>query len=254
MRRREFIAVVAGALSWPVAADAQQTGKMPRIGILNNGSAASTTNSAFFQGLRELGYTEGQNLAVDFRFADWQLDRLPALAAELVALKVDVIVAGATPAARAAKEATRTIPIVAVSVGDPVGDELIASLGSPGGNVTGNTFLGPELVAKRLQLFRNAVPGFSRLAAIWHPGAYGERTMQGFLKETEATARKLGIELQLVQALYAAEFENAFSAMVRWNADALIVLPSPCCSPSTDASWSWPRKTGCRQCIRRESL
>ena len=227
MRRREFIAVVAGALSWPVAADAQQTGKMPRIGILNNGSAVSRTNYAFFQGLRELGYTEGQNLAIEFRFADWQLDRLPALAAELVALKVDVIVAGATPAARAAKQATRTIPIVAVSVGDPVGDELVASLGSPGGNVTGNTFLGPELVAKRLQLFRNAVPGFSRLAAIWHPGAYGERTMQGFLKETEATARKLGIELQLVQALYAAEFENAFSAMVRWNADALIVLPSP---------------------------
>jgi putative ABC transport system substrate-binding protein len=213
MRRREFIAVVAGALTWPVAADAQQTGKMPRIGILNNGSAASTTNYPFFQGLRELGYTEGQNLAIEFRFADWQLDRLAALAAELVALKVDVIVAGATPAARAAKQATTTIPIVAVSVGDPVGDELVASLGSPGGNVTGNTFLGPELVAKRLQLFRSAVPGFSRLAAIWHPGAYGERTMQGFLKETEATARKLGIELQLVQALYAAEFVDAGGLM-----------------------------------------
>src|SRR6478609_7870000 len=227
MRRREFIAVVAGAFSWPVAADAQQTGKMPRIGILNNGFAGSTTNFALFQGLRELGYTEGQNLAIEFRFADWQLDRLPALAAELVALRVDVIVAGATPAARAAKQATKKIPIVAVSVGDPVGDELVASLGAPGGNVTGNTFLGPELVAKRLQLFRNAVPGFSRLAAIWHPGAYGERTMQGFLKETEATARKLEIELQLLQALHAAEFENAFSAMIGWNADALIVLPSP---------------------------
>src|SRR6266853_429350 len=186
MRRREFIAVVAGALSWPVAADAQQTGKMPRIGILNNGFAGSTTNSALFQGLRELGYTEGQNLAIEFRFADWQLDRHPAL-----------------------------------------GDELVESLGSPGGNVTGNTFLGPELVAKRLQLLRDAVPGFSRLAAIWHPGAYGERTMRGFLNETEATARKLGIELQLVQALYAADLENAFSAMIRWNADALIVLPSP---------------------------
>ena len=101
MRRREFIAVVAGALSWPVAADAQQTGKMPRIGILNNGSAVSRTNYAFFQGLRELGYTEGQNLAVDFRFADWQLDRLPALAAELVALKVDVIVTSGASASLA---------------------------------------------------------------------------------------------------------------------------------------------------------
>jgi putative ABC transport system substrate-binding protein len=154
------------------------------------------------------------------------LNRLPDLAAELVTLKVDVVVAGATPAARAAKQATSTIPIVAVAMGDPVADELVASLGSPGGNVTGNTFLGPELVAKRLQLFRDAVPGFSRLAAIWHPGAYGERTMRGFLKETEATARKLGIELQLVQALSAADLENAFSAMTRWNADALIVLPS----------------------------
>ena len=107
MRRREFIAVVAGALSSPVTADAQQTGKMPLIGILNNGSATSTSNHALFQGLRELGYTQGQNLAIEFRFAHWQLDRLPALAAELVALKVDIIVAGATPAARAAKQATR---------------------------------------------------------------------------------------------------------------------------------------------------
>jgi putative tryptophan/tyrosine transport system substrate-binding protein len=183
MKRREFIAVVVGALSWPIAGAAQQTGKMPRIGILNNGSAAlySRTNP-FLQGLRELGYTEGQNLAIEFRFADWELNRLPELAAELVTLKVDVIVAGATPAARAAKRATSTIPVVAVAMGDPVGDELVASLGSPGANVTGNTFLGPELVAKRLQLFRDAVPGFSRLAAIWHPGAYGERTMHGFLK------------------------------------------------------------------------
>jgi len=228
MRRREFIALLGGAAAaWPLAARAQQAGKMPRIGILNNGSAAlySRTNP-FFEGLRELGYKKGENLAIEFRFADWELNRLPDLAAELVALKVDVIVAGATPAARAAKQATSTIPIVAVAMGDPVGDELVMNLGSPGGNVTGNTFLGPELVAKRLQLFKDAVPGFSRLAAIWHPGAYGERTMRGFLNETEATARKLGIELQLVQALYAADLENAFSAMTKWNADALIVLPS----------------------------
>ncbi len=212
MKRRKFIALLGGAITWPLAARAQQPGKMPRIGILNNGSGVVySMSNAFLEGLRELGYIEGQNLAIEFRFADWHLDRLPDLAAELVTLKVDVIVAGATPAARAAKQATSTIPIVAVSVGDPVEDELVASLGSPGGNVTGNTFLGPELVAKRLQLFRDAVPGFSRL----------------FLKETEATARKLGIELQLVQALYAAEIENAFSAMIRWNADALIVLPSP---------------------------
>ncbi len=225
MRRREFLALLGGAAAaWPLAARAQQTGKISRIGVLNNGGAA--VNGPFLQGLQALGYTEGQNLTIEVRFADWKLDRLPALAAELVALKVDVIVAGATPAARAAKQATSTIPIVAVAMGDPVGDELVTNLGSPGGNVTGNTFLGPELVAKRLQLFKDAVPSFSRLAAIWHPGAYGERTMRGFLNETEATARKLGIELQLVQALHAADLENAFSAMTKWNADALIVLPS----------------------------
>jgi hypothetical protein len=124
--------------AFSTSADAQPTGRMRRIGILNGGSAASTSSYPFLQGLRELGYAEGQNLAIEFRFVDWQLNRLPALAAELVALRVDVIVAVATPAARAAKQATRTIPIVAVGMGDPVGDELVASLGSPGGNVTGN--------------------------------------------------------------------------------------------------------------------
>src|SRR5437764_13717662 len=131
MGRREFIALVGGAIAWPLAADAQRPGKMPRLGILNNGPAALYPRpNPFLQGLEDLGYVEGQNLATEFRFADWKLDRLPALAAELVAIKVDVIVAVATPAARAAKRATNTIPIVAVSMGDPVGDELVASLGS----------------------------------------------------------------------------------------------------------------------------
>ena len=232
MDRRTFIGTCAGSLlAVRCIAEAQQPPKIARVGYLMNGAPGSPEARAFLdafrQGLRERGYVEGQNILIEYRAADGKIERLPGLASELARLNLDVIVAGATPAARAAKQATGTIPIVAVSVGDPVGDELVASLGSPGGNVTGNTFLGPELVAKRLQLFRDAVPDFSRLAAIWHPGAYGERTMQSFLKETEATARKLGIELQLVQALYAAEFENAFSAMVRWNADALIVLPSP---------------------------
>src|SRR5207249_1508392 len=228
MRCREFIAAVVGALSWPIGVDAQQTGQIPRIGILNNGSAAlySRTNP-FLQGLRELGYIEGQNLAIEFRFADWQLNRLPELAAELVTLKVDVIVAGATPAARAAKQATSTIPVVAVAMGDPVGDELVASLGSPGANVTGNTFLGPELVAKRLQLFRDAVPGFSRLAAIWHPGAYGERTMSSMIRETETAARTLGVHLGLVAVQGPDELDRAFFTIAGERADALIVFPSP---------------------------
>ncbi len=223
MRRREFIALLGGAaVAWPLAARAQQAGKMPRIGILNNGSAAlySRTNP-FFEGLRELGYKEGENLAIEFRFADWELNRLPDLAAELVA------VAGATPAARAAKQATSTIPIVAVAMGDPVGDELVTNLGSPGGNVTGNTFLGPELVAKRLQLFKDAVPGFSRLAAIWHPGAYGERTMRNMIRETETAARTLGVHLGLVAVQGPDELDRAFFTIAGERADALIVFPSP---------------------------
>jgi putative ABC transport system substrate-binding protein len=227
MKRREFVALVGGALAWPLTADAQQPGKIPRIGILNNGPAALQRPNPFLQGLEELGYIEGQNLAIEFRFADWKLDRLPALAAELVARKVDVIVAVATPAARAAKHATNTIPIVAVSMGDPVGDELVASLGSPGGNVTGTTFLGPELVAKRFGLLKQAIPGVSRVAALWHPGAYGERTMKGFLQETEVAARTLGVQLQFVQALGPEDLENAFAEIARGNADSLIVLPSP---------------------------
>ena len=226
MRRREFLALLGGAAAaWPLAARAQQTGKISRIGVLNNGGAAVSV--ALLQGLHALGYTEGRNLTVEVRFADWKLDRLPALAAELVALKVDVIVAGATPAARAAKQATSTIPIVALSMGDPVNDELVASLGSPGGNVTGTTFLGPELVAKRFGLLKQAIPGVSRVAALWHPGAYGERTMKGFLTEIDIAAPSLGVQLQLVQALGPEDFDTAFSAMAGGHADALIVLPSP---------------------------
>src|SRR5207247_6468427 len=127
----------------------------------------------------------------------------------------------------AAKQSTSTIPIVAVASGDPVGDELVTNLGSPGGNVTGNTFLGPELVAKRLQLFKDAVPGFSRLAAIWHPGAYGERTMRNMIRETETAARTLGVHLGLVAVQGPDELERAFSTIGGERADALIVFPSP---------------------------
>src|SRR6266566_492525 len=217
MRRREFFGLLGGAITWPLAADAQQPGKMPRIGILNNGPAA--VSSPLLQGLHALGYTEGQNLTIEVRFADWNLERLRDLADELVALKVDVIVAAATPAARAAKQATSTIPIVAVSMGDPVEDDLVASLGSPGGNLTGNTFLGPELVAKRLQLFRDAVPGFSRLAALWHPGAYGEATIASILKETETASARSGVQLQFVGVAGPHGLHTAFTAVVGARAD-----------------------------------
>ncbi len=230
MRRREFISLLGGA-AWPLAAHAQQVGKVPRIGYLSPGRSElpdPTFNmlNAFLQGLQELGYTE-QNLAIDRQYADGNSDGLRELAAELVRRKPDIIVAFSTTAARPAKQATGIIPIVAVAMADPVADELVASLARPGGNVTGTTFLGPELVAKRLQLLREIVPGLSRVAALWHPNAYSERTMPGVLNEIEIAARTLGLHLQLVPAVGPDDFVSAFAAMAREHADALIVMPSP---------------------------
>ena len=232
MKRRDFIKLVGGAAAWPLAAHAQQVGKVPRIGCLSPGRSElpdPTFNmlNAFLQGLQELGYTEGQNLAIDRQYADGNSDRLRELAAELVRRKPDIIVAFSTTAARPAKQATGIIPIVAVAMADPVADELVASLARPGGNVTGTTFLGPELVAKRLQLLREIVPGLSRVAALWHPNAYSERTMAGVLNEIEIAARTLGLHLQLVPAVGPDDFVSAFAAMAREHADALIVMPSP---------------------------
>jgi putative ABC transport system substrate-binding protein len=234
MRRRDFIALAGGvAAAWPLTARAQQpigrTGKMPRLGILMPGTSAhsAVTYDPFYRGLHELGYIEGKNLAVELRNADWKPERLPALAAELVGLKVDIIVAWSTPAARAAKQATSLIPIIAAVMADPVGDELVPSLARPGGNVTGTTFLGPELVAKRLQLLRDVVPGLSRVAALWHPHAYGERTMAGVVKGIEDAARTLGMRLQLVPADSPDDIAGAFAAIVAEHAQAFIVLPSP---------------------------
>jgi ABC-type uncharacterized transport system substrate-binding protein len=232
--RREFITLLGGAaFTWPIAARAQQpigrTGKVPRIGILMPGPAthSAVTLDPFYGGLHELGYIVGQNLVVEVRNGDWKPDRFSALAAELVALKVDIVVAWSTPTARAAKQATNSIPIVAGVMADPVGDELVASLARPGGNVTGTTFLGPELVAKRLQLLRDVVPGLVRVAALWHPHAYGERTMANIVKSIEDAARTLGMQLQLAPADRPDEIASALSTMVKERADAFIVMPSP---------------------------
>jgi putative ABC transport system substrate-binding protein len=226
MRRREFITLLSSAAAaWPLVARAQQS--MPRIGILMQGSPELSTISLdpFYQGLGELGYIEGQNIAIERRFGE--LDRLAELAAQLVGLKVDLIYAWSTPAARAAKQATNTIPIVAAIMADPVGDELVASLARPGGNVTGTTFF-VALVAKRLQMLKETLPKFSRLAALWHTDAgYSERTMGAILKETELAADTLGLQVQLVQVLGPDDLDDAFSAMTRERADALIVSPSP---------------------------
>jgi ABC-type uncharacterized transport system substrate-binding protein len=233
VRRREFITLVGSvSLAWPLVARAQQPERTYRIGTLSPGRSElpdPTVNmlNTFLQGLHELGYTEGENLIIERQYANGSLDELRELAAELVRRKPDIIVAFSTTAARPAKQATSTIPIIAVAMADPVADELVTSLARPGGNVTGTTFLGPELVSKRLQLLREIVPGLSRVAALWHPDAYSKRTMQGVRNEIEVAARTLGLQLQLVPAGSPADFVSAFAMMAREHAEAVIVMPSP---------------------------
>jgi putative ABC transport system substrate-binding protein len=228
MKRREFFTLVGGAAAaWPLAANAQQKGKLPLVGVLNPGSTDTPGTAGFYDGLRELGYSEGLNIAIERRYGDWNTDRFQQLAADLVRLKVDVIVVISTSPARAAKQATSIIPILVGGMADPVGDELVVSLSRPGGNLTGTTFLGPELIAKRFGLLKDAIPKLSRVAALWHPAAYGKRTMEGMLRETETAAQSLGLQLQLVPALGPGDLEGAFITMTREHADAVILLPSP---------------------------
>jgi len=233
MRRREFIAGLgSAAASLQFAAHAQQATKIPQIGLLSLGrgdksDASLATLDAFVPALGELGYTEGKNIAFERKFADGDMSKLSELARELVEHRVDAIVALATPAVLAAKKATSTIPIVGIGMADPVEDELASSLARPGGNVTGTTFLGPELVSKRLQLLKEIVPGLSRVVVLWHPRAYGERTMAVMLREIESAARSLGAKIQLVPAASPADLAGAFAAMTAERADALIVFPSP---------------------------
>ncbi len=232
MKRRAFIGLLGGAAAWPLAAHAQQPTKVPRIGILSPGRSELSDSStvmvnAFLQGLHDLGYTEGQNIALEREYGEWSPDRLRALAADLVRRRVDVIVANSTPAARAVRQATSTIPVIAIGMADPVEDELVVSFARPGGNVTGTTFLGPELVAKRLQLLRDIIPGLTRVAALWHPHAYSERTMTALVKEIEVAAQTLGMQLQLVPADAPDDIASGLAALTRERVDGLIVLPSP---------------------------
>jgi putative ABC transport system substrate-binding protein len=233
LKRREFITLIGLATALPLAVHAQQPAKIPRIGVLSLGRPSAGPDpivniiNSFLQGLRELGYTDGQNVIIQQEYTEGNTDRLHELAIKLIAAKVDVIVAFSTTAARAAKQATSTIPIVAISMADPVADGLVESLARPGGNVTGTSFLGPELVAKRLQLLREVVPDLSRVAVLWHPKAYSERTMAGVVNEIEVAARTLGMQLALVPAASADDFAGAFAAMSMGSAEGLLVFPSP---------------------------
>jgi putative tryptophan/tyrosine transport system substrate-binding protein len=227
MERRRFIEVIAGGIvAAPLAAEAQPAGSVARIGYLAlNRAAAPHRLEAFLQGLRDLGYVEGRNVVIEYRDAEGKSERLPALAAELVALKVDVIVAPGTLAALAAKQATKSIPIVFPAAGDPVTDGLVTSLARPGGNVTGLSNLTPELVGKCLEQLTQAVPGISRVAVLWQPGGFAERTEKDTLKGAEVAARALGVRLQFVEARGSADFDRAFSDMTKARAGALTVLP-----------------------------
>jgi putative tryptophan/tyrosine transport system substrate-binding protein len=214
-------------LAVPLAAEAQQAAKLARIGYLSPNLAASPhRHEAFRQGLRDLGYVEGRNVVIESRDAEGKDERLPTLAAELVALKVDVIVAAGTPATLAAKQATRTIPIVFAVAADPVTSGLVANLARPGGNVTGLSILAPELVGKCLEQLKQAVPGVRRVAVLWHSGGLGERTEKDMLKAAEVAARALGVRPQFVEARGPDDFDRAFSDMTRARADALTVLTS----------------------------
>jgi len=228
IKRRAFISGAAAVLAAPLAAEGQQPAKIARIGYLsylgtNNRSASPHLHEAFLQGLRDLGYVEGRNLVIEYRRAEGKLERLPALAAELVALKVDVIMAVGTAEALAAKHATSTLPIVfAGTGGDPVTSGLVTSLARPGGNVTGLPVLAADLVGKCLEQLTQAVPGVSRVAVLWQSGAVP--TGKDILKETEVAGRALGVRLQFVEARGPEDFDRAFSEITRDRAGALTVL------------------------------
>ncbi len=206
---------------------AQQPTKIARIGYLTGatpiGQAARI--EAFRQGLRELGYVEGQNVTIEYRWADGKFEQLPDLAAELVRLKVDVIVAVVTQASLAAKKATGTIPIVMVGVSDPVGSGLVASLARPGTNITGTSSMTAEIVGKLLELLKETVPKISRVAALWNPANSVFQALQ--LRETEVAARALGVQLQILEARGPDEIDRAFAAMVKERTKALLILGDP---------------------------
>jgi ABC-type uncharacterized transport system substrate-binding protein len=212
------------ALSY--SASAQQPTKVPRIGYLSAGSpsSGSARQEAFRQGLGELGYVEGKNIAIEYRYAEGKVDRLPALAAELVRLKVDIIVTAAGSPTGAAKEATATIPIVMANDGDPVESGFIVSLARPGGNITGLANFNPELSGKRLELLKEIIPKLSRVAVL------GTSTISGqtqTLKEVELAAKASGMKLQYLDVLSPKDFETAFRAASKGRADAVLVLSGP---------------------------
>jgi putative tryptophan/tyrosine transport system substrate-binding protein len=222
MKRRKFIALLGvTAIVRPLCATAQQGEKVYKIGVL---SAGSGVGSIVTEALRELGYVEGKNLTIERRYAEDRLDRLPGLAAELVSLKVDVIMAAGTLAPLAAKRATSTIPIVMMSAGDPVGSGLVTSLAHPGGNVTGMSLMAPDLGGKRLELLKDLLPGISRVAVLWNAANPYSALV---FKETAGAAETLGVELQLLKIREPPDLDGALEVLSGQHADALITVENP---------------------------
>ncbi len=226
--RRAFLgALVGGLLATPFKANAQSAGKVYRVGYLTAGSVTANPYAfeAFRQGLRELGWVEGQNIVIEYRSAEGRFDRLPDLAAELIRLRVDVIVGTPTPAAIAAKNASGTVPIVGVSLTVPVELGLITSLARPGGNVTGVSYsVGADIFGKDLELLKQVVPRVRRVAVLSNPTGPAQPLTISNIKEA---ARSLGLQLQLVEARGPGDFDGAFAAMVRERAGALLVVTDP---------------------------
>jgi putative ABC transport system substrate-binding protein len=226
MDRRAFLAGGATLLAAPLAAGAQPAGKVPRVGYISPGSSSDPVRlhrfEAFRQGMRELGYVEGQNIVLEPRWAEGQYARFPALAADLVRLKAAVIVAVGGAVTKAAKQVTRTIPIVMSVVVDPVGSGLVSSLARPGGNLTGTSIMAIDLIGKQFELLREVVPKVSRMALLWNPTNPSHAPAIRYVK---AAGQSLGVQLQLLDARDPQEIDRAFAAMTREQAGALVVLP-----------------------------
>jgi len=222
MRRREFITLLGGAAAaWPIAARAQhRPAKTPLIGIIDD----APIWDHFRQGLSDLGYVEGRDIVFEYRSAEGQPDRLAAVAGDLASLPVDVIASFGSAATRAAREATATIPIVMIAIGDPVRAGFVPSLARPGANVTGNTILGTEMTAKRVQLLKEFIPGISRVAFLWNPNNLSHLA---YVEEWRALAPTLGIEPVLVELSSPDQFESTFAAMIRQRPDVLSLTADP---------------------------
>jgi putative ABC transport system substrate-binding protein len=229
------LALVLAALIRPSPAEAQPTGRLPRVGVIWETSAttASPARIAFRHGLRELGYTEGQNILVEDRYADGRLDQISTLAAELIALGVDVLVVGGTIAARSTKAVTSTIPIVFTQAGDPVSSGLVASLARPGGNATGLSNLTSELSGKQLGILKAARPQVSRIGVLYNPVNPANRVA---LAEARASARTLAMELQVLEIRQPNELAHTFSLLKTRGVDALLVLSDPVLAPIYDVA------------------